>query len=204
MIDRWEVKRLESAIRKEESLPSTNRLEKREREGENPEDGDFNSASQKIRVVDDVRNLSIKQLHQQASLRGVSTTGSKKELLEKLCKDTQIKIEDIVEDQNESIVMVLLNTVVAVCGSFELGSYVGYTAPTQSTIVFYLNLLVAEGADPHSLTTEVELIGSAESKAKAEHIAKYVLVEIHVLMNADLGQKPMLNTALSVPSSYGY
>ncbi|KAI3771361.1 hypothetical protein L6452_02524 [Arctium lappa] len=48
------------------------------------------------------------------------------------------------EDQNESIVMVLLNTVVAVCGSLELGSCVGYTAPTQSPIVFYLNLLVAE------------------------------------------------------------
>lgn len=27
---------------------------------------------------------------------------------------------------------------------------------------------------------------------------------IHVLMNADLGQKPMLTTAPSVPSSYGY
>ncbi|KAI3685309.1 hypothetical protein L6452_34551 [Arctium lappa] len=32
--------------------------------------------------------------------------------------------------------------------------------------------------DPHSLTTEVELTGSAKSKAKVKKIAKYVLVEI--------------------------
>ncbi|KAI3668282.1 hypothetical protein L6452_43359 [Arctium lappa] len=90
------VKRLESAIRKEESLPSNNRLEKRERE--NSEDGDFN---QKIRAIDDLRNLSIKQLRQQASLRGVSTIGSKKQLLERLCEHTQIKNEDIVEEIEE-------------------------------------------------------------------------------------------------------
>lgn len=89
------AKRLEYAIRKE-SLPSSNRLEKRKRE--NSEDGDFN---QKIRTIDELRNLSIKQLRQQASLRGVLTSGSKNELLERLCKDSQTPNQDIVEEIEE-------------------------------------------------------------------------------------------------------
>ncbi|KAI3772245.1 hypothetical protein L6452_03427 [Arctium lappa] len=86
-----------------------------------------------------------------------------------------------------------------------MGTY-GYAAPE------YINTGCRNiDADPHSLTTEVELTGSAESKAKAEQIAKYVLVEsyeaprnTYFLGSSNLGQKPMLNTALSVPSSYGY
>ncbi|KAI3735058.1 hypothetical protein L6452_14545 [Arctium lappa] len=64
------------------------------------------------------------------------TNGSKQEQLVTTTK----------KDQNESIVMVLLSTVVVVCGSLELGACVGYTAPTQSAIVFYLNLLVAKSS----------------------------------------------------------
>ncbi|KAI3698243.1 hypothetical protein L6452_31356 [Arctium lappa] len=41
------------------------------------------------------------------------------------------------EDQNESIVVVLLSTVVVVCGSLELESCVGYNALTHFAIVFY-------------------------------------------------------------------
>lgn len=91
------MKRLESAIRKE-SVPEgdlNNRVLKRDRE--KPEDGDFNCGSLKIRAIDDLRKLNIKQLREQASLSGVSASGSKKELLERLCKDSQTNNDDIVE-----------------------------------------------------------------------------------------------------------
>ncbi|PQQ10489.1 hypothetical protein Pyn_29927 [Prunus yedoensis var. nudiflora] len=48
------------------------------------------------------------------------------------------------EFQNESIGMVLLSTGVAVCGSFQFGICVGYSAPTQSAIRKDLNLSLAE------------------------------------------------------------
>ncbi|XP_023744602.1 poly [ADP-ribose] polymerase 2 [Lactuca sativa] len=95
------VKRLESAIRKE-SVPEgdlNNRVLKRDRE--KPEDGDFNCGSLKIRAIDDLRKLNIKQLREQASLSGVSASGSKKELLERLCKDSQTNNDDIVEEIEE-------------------------------------------------------------------------------------------------------
>ncbi|CAN1284047.1 Sugar transporter ERD6-like 16 [Linum perenne] len=48
------------------------------------------------------------------------------------------------EDDRSSIGMVLLSTAVAVCGSFEFGSCVGYSAPAQSAIREDLNLSLAE------------------------------------------------------------
>ncbi|KAJ4834111.1 hypothetical protein Tsubulata_039176 [Turnera subulata] len=51
---------------------------------------------------------------------------------------------DSEEEENGSIWMVLLSTFVAVCGSFEFGSCVGYSAPTQSAIREDLNLSIAE------------------------------------------------------------
>ncbi|KAM2578330.1 hypothetical protein TB2_003886 [Malus domestica] len=47
-------------------------------------------------------------------------------------------------DKSGSIGMVLVSTFVAVCGSFEFGSCVGYSAPTQSAIREDLNLSLAQ------------------------------------------------------------
>ncbi|OIV95810.1 hypothetical protein TanjilG_20260 [Lupinus angustifolius] len=46
--------------------------------------------------------------------------------------------------ENGSIGMVLLSTLVAVCGSFSFGTCVGYSAPTQAAIRADLNLSLAE------------------------------------------------------------
>ncbi|KAL0887588.1 hypothetical protein Bca101_011571 [Brassica carinata] len=55
------------------------------------------------------------------------------------------KVADEEESEiNESYFMVLFSTFVAVCGSFEFGSCVGYSAPTQSSIRQDLNLSLAE------------------------------------------------------------
>ncbi|KAF4393783.1 hypothetical protein G4B88_007769 [Cannabis sativa] len=47
-------------------------------------------------------------------------------------------------DESGSIGMVLFSTFVAVCGSFEFGSCVGFSAPTQSAIRESLNLSLAQ------------------------------------------------------------
>ncbi|MFS7901678.1 putative NAD(+) ADP-ribosyltransferase transcription regulator SAP family [Helianthus anomalus] len=96
------VKRLESAIRKE-PVPvtdsDTSRLEKRARE--ESEDGDYKSGLVKVRAVDDLRSLSVKQLREEAVLRGVSTGGSKRELIERLCDDSQANNRTVVEEIKE-------------------------------------------------------------------------------------------------------
>ncbi|KAI3765298.1 hypothetical protein L2E82_15328 [Cichorium intybus] len=75
------VKRLESTIRKESVLAgnSNTRLLKRER------------------AIDGLRKLDIKQLREHESLSGVSASGSKKELFERLCKDSKTNNEDTSE-----------------------------------------------------------------------------------------------------------
>ncbi|KAL4570262.1 hypothetical protein LXL04_025914 [Taraxacum kok-saghyz] len=71
-------------------------------------------------------------------------------------------------DQNASIVMVLLSTAVAVCGSLEFGTCVGYTAPTQAALSIDLNLSVAEYALFGSIVTISAMIGAVTSGGIAD------------------------------------
>ncbi|XP_052186188.1 poly [ADP-ribose] polymerase 2 isoform X2 [Diospyros lotus] len=92
------VRRLKSAIREEgkQSIDSADDLVSGKRETE-PENGDsISSGSQKIRAVDKFRGMGIRQLREESALRGLSTSGSKKELLERLCDGSQDP-SDVVE-----------------------------------------------------------------------------------------------------------
>ncbi|KAJ9700146.1 hypothetical protein PVL29_005800 [Vitis rotundifolia] len=62
-----------------------------------------------------------------------------------------------------SIWMVLLSTFVAVCGSFEFGSCVGYSAPTQSAIREDLDLSLAEYSMFGSILTIGAMLGAITS-----------------------------------------
>ncbi|CAL5413230.1 unnamed protein product [Camellia sinensis] len=66
-------------------------------------------------------------------------------------------------DQKGSNAMVLLSTAVAVCGSFEFGSCVGYSAPTQSAIREDLNLSLPEYSMFGSILTIGAMIGAISS-----------------------------------------
>lgn len=100
------VQRLQSAKRKEEnSKQSTdgnydpvNR--KRQRVDEN-EDGDGGNGdeSEKIMATEDFRKMGIKELREQAIRRGILTTGSKKELLERLCSNADKQVSNL-DDMN--------------------------------------------------------------------------------------------------------
>ncbi|GMY27607.1 sugar transporter ERD6-like 16 [Fagus crenata] len=62
-----------------------------------------------------------------------------------------------------SIGMVLLSTFVAVCGSFEFGSCVGYSAPTESAIREDLDLSLAEYSMFGSILTIGAMLGAVTS-----------------------------------------
>ncbi|PIA61333.1 hypothetical protein AQUCO_00300703v1 [Aquilegia coerulea] len=96
------VQRLELAISNEnndnKSLndePKSSIGRKRHREAEEDMSG-------KVEDVDKLRAMGIRQLSEQATLRGVSTTGLKKELLQRLCADLQKKPEEAPKEVNGS------------------------------------------------------------------------------------------------------
>ncbi|KAL6564174.1 Poly [ADP-ribose] polymerase 2 [Orobanche minor] len=98
------VRRLEAALRdeSEESLDSKSDLNtsrKRRRES-NDKDGD-SEAPQKIKAIDELRSMNVKQLREEASNRGVSTSGTKKELLERLCASDSNNSSDNGQDDSK-------------------------------------------------------------------------------------------------------
>ncbi|XP_027164934.1 sugar transporter ERD6-like 16 isoform X1 [Coffea eugenioides] len=76
------------------------------------------------------------------------------------------------DKENGSIAMVLLSTCVAVCGSFEFGSCVGYSAPTQSAIREDLNLSLAEFSMFGSILTIGAMIGGITSGRIADFVGR--------------------------------
>ncbi|KAL2464008.1 Sugar transporter ERD6-like 16 [Forsythia ovata] len=78
----------------------------------------------------------------------------------------------ITSENNGSIWMVLISTLVAVCGSFEFGSCVGYSAPAQSAIRQDLNLTLAEYSMFGSIITIGAMIGAITSGKIADFIGR--------------------------------
>ncbi|XP_015573342.1 sugar transporter ERD6-like 16 isoform X1 [Ricinus communis] len=76
------------------------------------------------------------------------------------------------EEENGSMNMVLLSTFVAVCGSFEFGSCVGYSAPTQSAIMEDLSLTTAQYSMFGSILTIGAMIGAVTSGRISDYIGR--------------------------------
>ncbi|PKI47956.1 hypothetical protein CRG98_031620 [Punica granatum] len=68
--------------------------------------------------------------------------------------------------------MVLLSTFVAVCGSFEFGSCVGYSAPTQSAIREDLGLTIAQYSMFGSILTIGAMLGAVTSGRIADFVGR--------------------------------
>ncbi|CAA0828215.1 Poly [Striga hermonthica] len=78
------VRRLEAALQDEkQKLVDSSSSRKRRRDSEIT-DADT-EAPRKKKSIDELRGMNLKQLREEASSRGVSAAGSKKELLERLC-----------------------------------------------------------------------------------------------------------------------
>ncbi|KAK6930088.1 Major facilitator, sugar transporter-like, partial [Dillenia turbinata] len=94
-------------------------------------------------------------------------------------KEPLVSKEKIVSNEKDdgrikrgSIGMVLLSTFVAVCGSFEFGSCVGYSAPTQSAMRKDLNLSLAEYSMFGSILTIGAMLGAFTSGRVADFIGR--------------------------------
>ncbi|XP_010259524.1 PREDICTED: poly [ADP-ribose] polymerase 2 isoform X2 [Nelumbo nucifera] len=103
------ARRLESALCKENvSLTETTDLSagrKRPRESENAD----SDGLAKVKFIENLQEMGVRQLREQAKLRGVSASGSKKELLQRLSehvdKDSEEASKDKVdEDKKEKLV----------------------------------------------------------------------------------------------------
>ncbi|XP_023526518.1 sugar transporter ERD6-like 16 isoform X2 [Cucurbita pepo subsp. pepo] len=76
------------------------------------------------------------------------------------------------QQQNGSLQMVYLSTFVAVCGSFQFGSCVGYSAPAQAAIREDLNLSLSEYSMFGSILTIGAMFGAVTSGRIADYIGR--------------------------------
>ncbi|KAK4800572.1 hypothetical protein SAY86_021059 [Trapa natans] len=94
-----------------------------------------------------------------------------------LCREgEEVKIgsckDDGSDDHDGSIAMVLLSTSIAVCGSFEFGSCIGYSAPTQSAIREDLNLSLPQYSIFGSILTIGAMLGAVTSGRMADFLGR--------------------------------
>lgn len=75
-----QVRRLEAAIRDESEKSEDSKSRKRRRDSK-AKDAD-SEAPRKIKAIDELRSMNVKQLREKASILGVSAAGTKQELLE--------------------------------------------------------------------------------------------------------------------------
>ncbi|KAL4014852.1 hypothetical protein IC575_027070 [Cucumis melo] len=80
--------------------------------------------------------------------------------------------EKAVKKSESSLWMVLICTLVAVCGSFEFGSCVGYSAPTQSVIREELHLSLPQYSMFGSILTIGAMVGAVTSGPIADFIGR--------------------------------
>ncbi|KAG6518101.1 hypothetical protein ZIOFF_021503 [Zingiber officinale] len=91
------------------------------------------------------------------------------------CKETST-------NESESICMVLLCTAVAVCGSFEFGTCVGYSAPTQSEIMKDIGLSISEYSVFGSILTIGAMIGAVTSGYIADFLGRKGAMRISAII----------------------
>ncbi|XP_008795112.1 sugar transporter ERD6-like 16 [Phoenix dactylifera] len=82
------------------------------------------------------------------------------------------KCEESCNENQGCIGVVLFSTAVAVCGSFEFGSCVGYSAPTQSGIINDIGLTLSQYSVFGSILTIGAMIGAITSGRIADLIGR--------------------------------
>lgn len=102
-----QVKRLEEAIEVDEEE------NKKKLNGDNKKRSRIDSdsiGSGKINAVEEYKKMSVKELRDVATSRGISSTGSKKELVERLCAVADSQKNDSKDDLGGTVVVLLLWT----------------------------------------------------------------------------------------------
>ncbi|GMI66597.1 poly(ADP-ribose) polymerase 2, poly(ADP-ribose) polymerase [Hibiscus trionum] len=97
------VQRLEEALLKEEKKKdnANNATENNKRKRGRESDVDNNEDPNKFKAIEEFRQMNVKQLRERATLRGISTVGTKKELLDRLCEDAGENSLCVKEEEEE-------------------------------------------------------------------------------------------------------
>nr|XP_018686370.1 PREDICTED: sugar transporter ERD6-like 16 isoform X1 [Musa acuminata subsp. malaccensis] len=82
------------------------------------------------------------------------------------------KAEESSSDGQGSLWMVLLSTGVAVCGSFEFGSCIGYSAPTQAGITKDIGLSLSQYSIFASILTTGGMVGAVTSGHLSDYFGR--------------------------------
>lgn len=91
-----QVSRLESALHQDNNQTAdAGDGSVTKKRGRNSNEDEDSAASEKIKATEKFRSTNVTQLREEATLRGVPATGSKKELLERLCEDSGKDSDDI-------------------------------------------------------------------------------------------------------------
>ncbi|KAK9137088.1 hypothetical protein Sjap_007682 [Stephania japonica] len=81
-----------------------------------------------------------------ATTAEVNSSRNREEIKEPLIHQTMIGADEAQSKNKESVAMVYFSTIVAIWGSFEFGSCIGFSSPAQAAISKDLDLSLAEGA----------------------------------------------------------
>lgn len=90
------MERLEEAIAED-----TKKEESKSKRKRNRDSSDVTDESNKLIAIGEFRGMIVKELREEASKRGLDTTGTKKELLERLCNDANNDSSAPVKSGNE-------------------------------------------------------------------------------------------------------
>ncbi|KAK4406998.1 Poly [ADP-ribose] polymerase 2 [Sesamum angolense] len=99
------VRRLEDALRDESGKSADSEGDirsSRKRQRNSDVKGADPEVPRKIKAIDELRSMNVKQLREEASIRGVSAAGTKAQLLERLCADDDSVSSDNDEAEKES------------------------------------------------------------------------------------------------------
>lgn len=104
------------------------------------------------------------------------------EVRESLIKQELSCCKETSTNGSESIWMVLLCTGVAICGSFEFGTCVAYSAPTQSEIMKDIGLSISEYCVFGSILTIGAMIGAVTSGRIADFLGRKGAMRISAII----------------------
>lgn len=124
-----QVRRLESAIREEEeSLRDKDAAAATggKKRGRDSEDAGDSNGSDLIRDVEKLREMNVRQLRDEAVRRGIDSTGSKKELLKRICEDCEKEKEEETEDKTDGISNYVLTGVIFYTAKNQLRLFPSY------------------------------------------------------------------------------
>ncbi|KAK9139512.1 hypothetical protein Scep_009193 [Stephania cephalantha] len=115
-----------------------------------------------------------------AATADVDSSGAREDIKEPLIQQTMNSADEAQPKNKESVAMVYFSTIVAIWGSFEFGSCIGFSSPAQAAISKDLDLSLAEYSLVGSILTIGAMIGAITSGPIADFIGRKGAMRVSV------------------------